>query len=484
VIKTLKERKKLGIPKNIAYLCHVIHKPNLKSMLKLLIKLWADQKRRNFKWGRFLGQAYFFVLFMIVSVTITFATRDNVGAEGAAEIAIPFIAASIIIPDFLHKLLMKHDETVMDHYLKSKPIPERSWNRFLLITNLVNFWNWAIPVLLLPFCLIFLKWTVILPSFLLLLTVSMVGGVAITAFRRAKGWVNKWPVLVAIVVWAIVAFMYSFLAILLPWGIHVAGFFLLCFGAIALLYDYLCDLHRYDESQARASRLFLTGSSSLFSMEYIGVLRSKRLRVGVLILPLVFVFNSYTQLPQGLGPMFYMMLMFAIFAPSMMLGQWVFGVEGNYFDGLWTKPVDIRTILKNKYWFFALLNILPTLFVLPIIWVGGASPWLFPVTWLFTAGLANLSLMPTALISSRIEMFQSAFFNYQGASMAVNMYGFVVIIPMAIYVACLWLLPLTTAMIVLAVAGIVGFALHQVVINWIARKYELNRYKNFERYRS
>ena len=91
--------------------------------------------------------------------------------------------------------------------------------------------------------------------------------------------------------------------------------------------------------------------------------------------------------------------------------------------------------------------------------------------------------MPTALISSRIEMFQSAFFNYQGASLAVNLFGFVVIIPLALYVVCLWLLPQTTAIIVLAVAGILGFALHHVVINWIASKYEQNRYKNFERYR-
>lgn len=451
-------------------------------MLKLLIKLWADQKRRNFKWGRFFGQAYFFALFMIISVIITFATYEDIGAEGAESI-VPFMAACIIIPDFLHKLLMKHDETVMDHYLKSKPIPERIWNRFLLVTNLVNFWNWVIPILLLPFCLVFLKWTAILPSFLLLLTVSMVGGVAITALRRAKGWTNKWPVLVAMAVWALFAFVYSLLAFILPWGVHIVGFFLLGFGAVAVFYNYLCELRRYDESQAKVDRLFLTGSTSLFSMEYVGVLRSKRLRVGVLVLPLIFVFNSYTQVNLEQNFTFYMMLMFAIFAPSMMLGQWVFGIEGNYFDGLWTKPVDIRTILKNKFWFFSLLNILPTLLVLPLVWIADLSPWLLPVTWLFTAGLANLTLMPTALISSRIEMFQSAFFNYQGASLAINLYGLAVIIPLAAYCACLSLLPLTTALIVLAAAGILGFALHHVVIGWITRKYEQNRYKNFERYR-
>ena len=452
-------------------------------VMRLLLRLWLTQKRRDFKWGKFLGEAYFLFLFMVISVTVTVVIHTEMGNATGMEKVVPFMAASIIIPDFLHKLLMKHDETVMDHYLKSKPIPECNWNRFMLITNVVNFWNWSIPIMLLPFCLVFLEWTILIPSFLLILAVSMVGGVAITAFRRAKGWTNKWPVLAAMAIWTVFAFMYSLLGIFLPWGIHFAIFFLLCFGAIAVFYNYLCDLRRYDESQAKASRLFLTGASSLFSMEYVGVLRSKRLRSAVLILPLVFVFNSYTQVPQGQTFMFHLMLMFAVFAPSMMLGQWVFGIEGNYFDGLWSKPIDIRTILKNKYWFYSLLNILPTLLVMPLIWIADLTPWLLAATWLFTAGLANLTLMPTALISSRIEMFQSAFFNYQGASLAVNLFGFVVIIPLALYVVCLWLLPQTTAIIVLAAAGILGFALHHVVINWIASKYEQNRYKNFERYR-
>ena len=453
-------------------------------MLKLLFRLWADQKRRNFKWGRLFGQLYFFGLFLMISIIVTFAVHEETGDLDDVAKVVSIMAVSIIVPDFLHKLLMKHDETVMDHYLKSKPIPDRAWNRFLLVGNLVNYWNWAIPLLMLPFCLLFMEWTDALLSFLLLLAVSMVGGVAITAFRRAKGWTNKWPVLVAMLIWLVFAFVYSLTALILPWGVHIIGFFLLCGGGVAVFYNYLCELRRYDEEKTKKSHLFLSGKSSLFSMEYISVLRSKRLRIAVIILPLVFVFNSYTQIPQGVGPMFYMMLMFAIFAPSMMLGQWVFGIEGNYFDGLWTKPVDIRTILTNKYWFYALLNIFPTLLVLPIIWISDLSPWVLPVTWIFTVGLGNLVEMPTALISSRVELFQSAFFNYQGASLAVNMYSFVVLIPLAAYVLCMWLLPLTIALIVLAAIGIVGMALHQVVIGWIARRYEQNRYKNFERYRS
>ena len=451
--------------------------------MKILLKLWADQKRRDFKWGRFLGEAYFFALFTFVSIIITYAVYEETGSTEGAEVAVPFIAVAIILPDFLNKLVMKHDETVMDHYLKSKPISERVWNRFLLVTNLFSFWNWAMPMLLLPFCVLFLPWTLVLPSFLLLLAVSMVGGVARTALSKAKGWTNKWPVLVAMVIWLIVAMMYALAAIIMPWGIHLVGFILLCIGAIAVFYNYLCDLRRYDESQAKAGRLFL-GASSLFSMEYISVLRSKRLRVAVLVLPLVFVFNTYTQLVNGLNVVFYSMLLFEIFAPSMMLGQWVFGIEGNYFDGLWSKPLDIREILRNKFWFYAALNAVATLLVVPVLWLSDLSPWVLGAAWLFTAGFANLTLMPTALISSRIELFQSAFFNYQGASLAINVYGLIVLVPIAIFCVCAWLLSPMMCALVLAGIGLVGFALHWFVINKLADAYERRRYTCFERYRN
>ena len=451
--------------------------------MKVLLKLWADQKRRDFKWGRFLGEAYFFALFTFVSIIITYAIYEETGATGGAEVAVPFIAVAIIVPDFLNKLVMKHDETVMDHYLKSKPVSERVWNRFLLVTNLFSFWNWAMPMLLLPFCVLFLPWTLVLPSFLLLLAVSMVGGVARTTLSKAKGWTNKWPVLVAMVIWLIIAMMYGLTAIFMPWGVHLVGFLLLCFGAIAVFYDYLCDLRRYDESQAKAGRLFL-GASSLFSMEYISLLRSKRLRVSVLVLPLVFVFNTYTQLVNGLNVIFYSMLLFEIFSPSMMLGQWVFGIEGNYFDALWTKPLDIREILRNKFWFFAVLNAFATLLVVPVLWLSDLSPWLLGAAWLFTAGFANLTLMPTALISSRLELFQSAFFNYQGASLAINVYGLIVLVPIAIFCVCAWLLSPLVCSLVLAGIGLAGFALHWLVINKLADSYERLRYTCFELYRN
>ena len=452
-------------------------------MLKLLFKLWADQKRRDFKWGRFLGEAYFFALFLSVVITITVVVWQEMDTVEGIERSVPLLAAAIVVPDFLGKLLWKHDETVMDHYLKSRPIGERCWNRFLLAINLLDFWNWTMPLSLLPFCVLFLPLQTVAPAWLAIVAVSMVGGVAITALRRAKGWSGKWPVLLLMVYWALTAFFYAMVGLLLPWWAYIGGFLLLCGGAVAVFYHYLCSLRRYDEQQAKAGRLWLKGTASLFAMEYVSVLRSKRLRIAVLVVPLVFVINCYTQQSAGLNVMFYMMLVFAVFMPSMMLGQWVFSIEGNYFDGLWTKPVSIETLLRNKYLFYALLNIPPTLLVLPLVWTAGLSPWVLSATWLFTAGLCNLLMLPTCLISSRIELFQSAFFNYQGASLSVNVYGLIVLVPVIGYCVALWLLPTATAAAILAALGLAGVAIHRKVIGWLARKYELRRHECFERYR-
>lgn len=456
-------------------------------MLKLLLKLWWTQKRRDFKWMRFFGEVYFFGLFLAISIIATVGAKENTDANTPAttfEMVATMIAVIFIIPDFINKLVTKHDVTVMDHYLKSRPIPERDWNRFLLVTNLFNFWNWAIPLCLLPFCLLFLPWAAMLPAFLLFFAVSMVNGVAITAFRRAKGWHAKWPVPVAVFMWSVMATIYALLVGVMPWGLHVAGFLALCASAVAMFYSYLSELRRYDESQARASRAPLLRASSLFALEYTSVFRSKRLRSAVLIIPFVFVLNVYLNTLNELTFVFYIWLMFVVFSPSMMLGQWFFGVEGNFFDGLWTKPVDIGQILRNKFWFCALLNAVALLLVVPVVWLAGISPWLLVATWLFVAGLCNLSLMPTALISSRIDLFQSAFFNYQGASMAINLYGMIILVPMAVFCLCAWMLQPLVASLVLGGLGILGFALYRVVIAWIVRTYIRRRYECFERYRN
>ena len=89
--------------------------------------------------------------------------------------------------------------------------------------------------------------------------------------------------------------------------------------------------------------------------------------------------------------------------------------------------------------------------------------------------------MPTSLFSKRIDLFSSAFFNYQGASMGVNVYAFVIIIPIIIY-SCLIVFIDNTLVIdaILSAIGLIMLAFSRPFIQWVAHRFMANKYKRME----
>ena len=220
-------------------------------------------------------------------------------------------------------------------------------------------------------------------------------------------------------------------------------------------------------------------------MEYISLLRSKRLRTGELFILTIMVLQAYSQgmnmkgdadLNSISGIFLFMAIMFS----SMMLGQWVFGIEGNFFHGLMTKPISVFDMLRRKFCFFLFLNMTATLLLVPGIFLGY---WKFSTLLsvsIFCAGI-NLLYMPTCLFSKRIDLFSSAFFNYQGANMGVNVYAFVLLIPLAIYV-CLCIFaenPLLTDGVA-AGLGLIMLGLSRPIIRRVANRFMAIKYKRME----
>ena len=77
-------------------------------------------------------------------------------------------------------------------YVKSRPVPEKIWNKFLLTTNLVSFWNYVLPVLTLPVFIYLLPASEAVASFFLFLGFSFVNGIYITCYRKATEWTLCW----------------------------------------------------------------------------------------------------------------------------------------------------------------------------------------------------------------------------------------------------------------------------------------------------
>ena len=122
------------------------------------------------------------------------------------------------------------------------------------------------------------------------------------------------------------------------------------------------------------------GEVSLWSIEWVQLLRSKRLRTSFLVMAILFVINVYMQqmtadtMQQDLGLKVNPMLVFAVGFPSLILAQWVLGIEANFFSGIWTKPWPVEGILRRKYYFFCALCGLMTLLLIPAVLWKGLSP--------------------------------------------------------------------------------------------------------------
>ena len=166
----------------------------------------------------------------------------------------------------------------------------------------------------------------------------------------------------------------------------------------------------------------------------------------------------------------------------MFLGQWVFGIEGNYFHGLWTKPYSIEHMLLNKYKFFFILTLSVAVLLIPAIFFMGLRPTTLIAMILFLGCGQSLLMMPTCLFSTRVDLFTSAFFNYQGASMRVTIYSLIILIPLAIYAICSLALAPLWGDAVMAAIGLAALAFHRPCIRLLAQKWKNNRYENMERY--
>lgn len=122
-------------------------------MLKLLLRLWWLQQRRNFRKRDAFVACYIITLYVVMGFCFFQGFTESGGelkGEDMPAMLGPGIVIGMLILDIIMKMVMKRDITAMDDYVKSRPVPEKIWNKFLLTTNLVSIWNYVLPVFALP----------------------------------------------------------------------------------------------------------------------------------------------------------------------------------------------------------------------------------------------------------------------------------------------------------------------------------------------
>ena len=315
---------------------------------------------------------------------------------------------------------------------------------------------------------------------------SVIDGITITCIRKSPGWKH---IILIVLVWLMWFFgifcIWSFMQITTGalFSFILSIYYLFYAG---LSYLYLCSIKHYDEHTHDTSKIVIFHGEKLYSLEYLGVFRPKRIRTMLIpIFPILyFVYNNViigidNNVILNIG------LFLSISSTSMILGGNVFGIESNFFDGIITRPLDTKRLLTQKYYFYSLLSFVCFILILPCHWFSHQySIQVLVATLIYIIGTTNLFVLPTCLISSRWNLFETSYFNSQGNRLELNIFSIMSIIPMLIYITISMLLPQNIIMIIISILGLGGIVIHRRFIAWLANKWNSRRYELLERYRS
>lgn len=454
-------------------------------MLKLLLRLWWLHKRRDFQKRDIVLGVYLLLLYVCIGVGIyvgVVASGTSFMSVGLPPVVGLFFVVSMLLPDIFPKLLMKNGVTMMDDYLKARPVKERTWNVFVLLTNLLSFWCYLVPLFFLPFLIWLLDiWQAVVCFFIMILF-SLANSMFVTCFRRTSdlflrvSLIAGWVFMAISVTLAVLLFAFTS-----AWLQDVA-IALLAVAVIAGLVAFMAHEDKYDESRHKATRQHSIGKVTPFTMQFYGVVRAKRMRNLVLFSFLLLLADDYlmafTSAPGDVSVLIFSTL--DILLPSLALSQWTFGVEANFFQGLMTKPISVRQLLANCYYFYIILSIVAAIFLIPMSFIWPDFTALLLFGGLGMAIFINLFNLPTCLFSSRLELFGQSFFNMQGANMNINFYSLFLLIPLGIS-AAVWLVFSAEAWAVMSIVlGVASLVAHKPVIAWVAAKFNSRRYERME----
>ena len=379
----------------------------------------------------FLGLGLLVLYFWVIIFAVFFYFGDELLAEVPQEIWV-IAPLSMVIPDFMFKLTFVSYCSVMDAFLKSRPIPLAKWKKFLALSHFWDPANLLVPIMLAPLFFLTLPWVSALPLLLILYALSVLNGYLAMRIKRRGSY----------------------------------------------------------QSEKKVSVSFLGGASlssrhARFGLQYKSFLRSKRMWISVVLCFAFFLFEyiiSYT-VSGKLRTSDTIMLFMAVYYPICEPLQFGLGIEANSFSALWTRPGHLSEILNDKYRFGMMMGgIIATIML--ILHFTMHTPILEPLSYVFfVVGLGSMIHLVQAYRCVPFDLFGTAFFNHQGTSSSfslISVVGIVIVMTVAIYAD--QSIPAPYSHAVLTGLGLLGFAIHRPVFRMSEKAFLKKRYKYMENY--
>ena len=431
-----------------------------------------------------------FVIFFLIPVVgilnVYFILYDKIQAYIAnidLSFAVTIIALLFQISDFICKLTIARSESDIDDYLKTRPVSTQTLCRFIVFDNVFNSGNWLfIPTIATCLFLLFDFPTALL-STVLFIAISLMNGLALRTLFYSHNYESKAIVcsggflffpIITILLW-------KFFEI--NWWLHFTIYIALCIAMQYFLYRCLRILRNYpDYSRTTAKNFsFYVRESTLPAY---GTLRSYWMRFMLCIIQIIPLMTFFTSFINAMHPLYAT----SIITPFMMISMFeinIFGLEANYMDGLWSRPVSIKKLLHYNYIFYSSICMIDAILISIAVFQHGISQIILVMSVaLFNIGFINNILLAGIFGSVCIDLFQSSLMKANKRPNN-NILVIMTYFPVIIFE---FLLATHASMEVFCSVtggiGLTGIILHPYFTRWMARKYVANRYKHFERYRN
>ena len=95
--------------------------------------------------GRIIIVAYFWLMEQLL-----FSMLRKEGVTEMPPLLVSLVLIGLIVPDFIFKVIFEHDQTVMHAFVKTRPISQSSWDRFLTVSQFWKSSNLGLPLILAP----------------------------------------------------------------------------------------------------------------------------------------------------------------------------------------------------------------------------------------------------------------------------------------------------------------------------------------------
>ncbi len=223
-------------------------------------------------------------------------------------------------------------------------------------------------------------------------------------------------------------------------------------------------------------------SGELIAVELKLILRHKRPRNTLILSGLFLAYGLFFYPNESYQEMEWVFLFLGVFITGLFFinhGQFMLSWQGGHFDFILTQKVNIKEYLESKYWMFVASCSIAFIISLAYAFFGWKIALINLCAFLFNVGIGIPIVMRMSMFNpKKINLNRGATFNYEGVGAAQWLMVFPVLIaPYVLYAPFLIMGYELVGILLVGVAGLVGFLFHKKVLTVLTEALKSKRHK-------